>query len=71
MAGLAQFADCLLGCDSQLFYWQPGCPVLAELPIEKGRPSLFYFDVKQGPSAFYCLLGLIAYGVIEVAYVRQ
>lgn len=45
--------------------------MLAELPIEKGRPSLFYFDVKQGPSAFYCLLGLIAYGVIEVAYVRQ
>jgi hypothetical protein len=70
VAGLAHFADCLLG-DSQLLV-AAGCPAFAELPIEGKALALLWCTA--GPAAFYCsrrvgleYIGLIGYGVIEVA----
>jgi hypothetical protein len=70
VAGLTHFADCLLG-DSQLLV-AAGCPAFAELPIEGKALALLW--CAAGPAAFYCSrsvgledVGLIGYGVIEVA----
>jgi hypothetical protein len=70
VAGLAHFADCLLG-DSQLLV-AAGCSAFAELPVE-GK-ALAFLWCTAGPAAFYCSrragledIGLIGYGVIEVA----
>jgi hypothetical protein len=70
VAGLAHFADCLLG-DSKLLV-AAGCPVFSELPIEGKALAMLWCSA--GPAAFYCLrrvgleyIGLVGYGVIEVA----
>jgi hypothetical protein len=69
------------GCDSQLFFAvQLNVPCFSRAPPHrKGKALTFCFGVQQRPSAFLLFtksvglkdIGLIAYGVIEVAYVRQ